>query len=264
MQRSGQLANGDLHKDMSNCKRGSSSTLLDPESSTLRARLQTPHPIDQGTTTQTDGLDAKAYRRFRDCLGLGSKSANAAREDLVVSDTSLKAAFAEEGLRFYTSVASEIAQAQDELNSKIESLGAATAPLAKTCAALYSNISYPLSATRCYANNVASDTISAHLASMHHKLDAAQQQLRSYQAQWEQCRAEEERVCAELMKMEMADASCASDKEHCGWKDQVQLFGDEVAIIQKRFEEELNDVEADYKELMQAETMRVMQSMMAS
>ncbi|PHH92691.1 hypothetical protein CDD83_5928 [Cordyceps sp. RAO-2017] len=253
----------------------SSSTLLDPaSSSTLRARLRSQDPVLEASlnSPEADGAGADVYQRFRACFSLDPSSSAASQVkgkgkrlgDKGTPLSQLRDTFAEEGLRFYASVTQGIMQARNAVNSRISDLGGESAAVLSRAEALYSNIAYPLSATLCHAENVASATIATHLSALDAKLSAAQEELDALQSEWEACLHDEQQAWAELRKME-AEMELAARASGGGVvARELARFRDEAESILQAHEEMLDDVDAEFKESMRGETMRMMQRMMAN
>ncbi|PFH61124.1 hypothetical protein XA68_18131 [Ophiocordyceps unilateralis] len=172
--------------------------------------------------------------------------------------------FAEAGLRFYTAVAEEIVQARRDMDSQIAKLSEESAAVLSRADALYSNVTYPLSATLCHVDNGPSATIAAHLSALRANLSAAQGELEGLQNEWESCIKEERQTLMELKAMDAKRANLVQNGQNDGVKCAVDGFRDEAKAVLEASEEELDEIDAEFKELMQGETMKMMQSMMAS
>ncbi|POR39522.1 Uncharacterized protein TPAR_00310 [Tolypocladium paradoxum] len=246
----------------------SSSTLVDPiPSSSLRARLrsQEPAPKVQSTSPTSWGPGEEMYQRFRACF-VDSSSANlqckgtksVESEDDALAQ--LRGAFTEAGLEFYTSVAGELMQAHGAIESQIADLASKSSAVLSLADALYSNIAYPLSATLCHADNLPSATIATHLSTLREQLSAAQDELQGLQQEWETCLREEQQAWKEL-------SSDGAEKRHYlrngenTVEDEIERFKAEAQSILKENEEALDDIDAEFRELVHGEVMKVAQNM---
>lgn len=252
---------------------GSSSTLLDPAcSSTLRSRLRSQDPGPRPLAALESDSGVEVFRRFRACFSLdpvpaavpqvkGAKSPAMAETGVMAQ---LGDTFAEAGMRFYTAVAEELVSARRDMDSQIETLSRESADVLARADTLYLNVTYPLSATICHFDKTPSATIATHLSEIRAKLNAAQGELEAFQLEWESCVKDEKQAWAELMDMDAKRAKAAQNGGSDGVMCAVDGFKEEAESIIEAHEEELDEIDAEFKELMQNETMKMMQSMMAN
>ncbi|PNY29542.1 Uncharacterized protein TCAP_00545 [Tolypocladium capitatum] len=246
----------------------SSSTLVDPApSSNLRARLrsQEPAPKVQSTSPNPWGPGEELYQRFRACF-VESSSANLQSKGARSLDgeddalAQLRGAFAEAGLEFYTSVAEEIMQAHGAIESKITDLSDESSAALTQADALYSNVAYPLSVTLCHADNHPSATIATHLATLRDQLSAAQDELRGLQQEWEACLREEQLAWKELSSESVEKRHNLRNGENTMERD-IDRFKAEAGSILQENEEALDEIDAEFRELVRVEVMKVAQNM---
>ncbi|PHH75942.1 hypothetical protein CDD80_1938 [Ophiocordyceps camponoti-rufipedis] len=252
---------------------GSSSTLLDPAcSSTLRSRLRSQDPGPRPLAVLESDYGAEVFRRFRACFSMdpvptavpqtkGAKSPATAETGVMAQ---LGETFAEAGLHFYTAVAEEIVSARRDMDSQIETLSRESTDLLSRADTLYSNVAYPLSATLCHFDKTPSATIATHLSEIRAKLTTAQGELEALQREWESCVEDERQTWTELMDMDAKKAKAAQNGGSDGVMCAVDGFKEEAEAIIEAHEEELDEIDTEFRELMQTETMKMMQSMMAS
>lgn len=154
-------------------------------------------------------------------------------------------AFTDARLRLYTSVAQEIVQAHGNIDASIEALSAESSAAVSRADALYANISYPLSATLCHAENLPSVTIAAHLSSLGGRLSAAQLELQRLQSEWEAC-LKEEQLWAELGGPGAdGDPSHSSDADVV--EQELKRFKDEVEEVLEEHEGQLDAIDAKFR-----------------
>ncbi|RDA92114.1 hypothetical protein CP533_6066 [Ophiocordyceps camponoti-saundersi (nom. inval.)] len=251
----------------------SSSTLIDPAcSSTLRARLRSQEPTSQPFATLQSDSGAEVFGRFRACFSLepvfsSFPQAKDTKNPLTIEAgamAQLGDTFAEAGLRFYTAIAEDIVQARRDMDSEIMKLTEESTALLSRADALYSNITYPLCVTLCHIDSGPSATIAAHLSALIAKLSAAQGELEGFQREWNSCVSEEQQTWTELKALETMTLSRVPNVENDAVKAAVERFKKEAEAVIEAKEVELEEIDAELKELMQGETLRMMQSMMAN
>ncbi|KAM4057390.1 hypothetical protein HRG_010866 [Hirsutella rhossiliensis] len=177
----------------------SSSTLLDPaSSSTLRARLRSPHlvaRVDQ-SSPPTCRPDPDVYQRFRACFALDSMPS--------------------------------VVQQSNNAKSHPDVDGGALAQLRVVCI-----------------------------------LSKAQEQLGGLQKEWDSCLAEQHQAWTELRKIEDE----ASQLDESGLDDaltrEIKLLSEALDELVQSNEELLDEIDAEFRGLIQGETMTMMQSIMA-
>lgn len=140
---------------------------------------------------------------------------------------------------------------------RINSFGSQSSSVLKDCKALYDNITYPLSATLCHSENYRRASIAAHLDTLQSQLAAAEGELDALNGEWVACVQEEQRIYNELgSERASRTGSPAGGSEVPGLTNQI----DEIVADTKKA---LDQIEQEYRENMQTETMKIMQSILA-
>ncbi|KAL5092879.1 hypothetical protein Trisim1_000611 [Trichoderma cf. simile WF8] len=175
----------------------------------------------------------------------------------------LREAFAQEGVELYTSVASKLAEAQQEIASQISDFATMSSSMAADMDELYANLSYPLSTTLCHSKNFPRATIEVHLANVKEDLRKAESELHELEGEWQENVKAEERLRQELLDME---GSSTQNREHT-YNDEDHLkktdFRKEIEQIVAEATQALEEIDEGYKEGIQALTMKMMQAMRA-
>ena len=104
---------------------------------------------------------------------------------------------------------------------------------------LYSNVTAPLSKTRCHGDKVPSATVEAHLSNLLSGLKDAQKQLEDLQKQWEETFVEECDAWREYYELQRKWQLEDLDLE----RDISQLKSD-IRAINREYEEKMDEVEA--------------------
>ncbi|RDA87760.1 hypothetical protein CP532_2439 [Ophiocordyceps camponoti-leonardi (nom. inval.)] len=259
-------------KDLNGNEACSSSTLLDQAcSSTLRARLRSPEPTSRPFVALPSDSGAEVFRRFRACFSLEPVSSSLPLAKDTKNPVAIEAGtmaqlgdtFAEAGLRFYTAIAEDIVQARRDMDAEIAKLTLESTAVLSRADALYSNVTYPLCVTLCHVDNGPSATIAVHLSTFMARLSAAQGELQGFQKEWESCVLEEQEAWTELKAMDAMNLSSAPGAGNDAVKAAVEGFRTETEAVIEANEAELEEIDAELRELMQGETLKVMQSMMA-
>lgn len=111
----------------------------------------------------------------------------------------------------YTSVASKLAEAQQEIASQISDFATMSSSMVADMDELYANLSYPLSTTLCHSKNFPRATIEVHLANVKEDLRKAESELQELDREWQDNVQLEQRLRQELLDME---GDPAQTREH--------------------------------------------------
>ncbi|PKK53649.1 hypothetical protein CI102_960 [Trichoderma harzianum] len=175
----------------------------------------------------------------------------------------LREAFAQEGVELYTSVASKLAEAQQEMASQISDFATMSSSIAADMDELYANLSYPLSTTLCHSKNFPRATIEVHLANVKEDLRTAESELQGLEREWQDNVQLEQKLRQELLDME---GNAAQNREHA-YNDEDYLkktgFRQEIEQIVSEAAQALEEIDEGYREGIQALTMKMMQAMRA-
>lgn len=134
-------------------------------------------------------------------------------------------------------------QAHAAIESQITDLCDASSAALSQADTLYSNITYPLSATLCHADNLPCATIATHLATLRDQLSAAQDELQGLQQEWETCLRDEQQAWKELN-------SDGAEKRHYlrngenTTEDEIERFKAEAQSILEENEAALDEIDA--------------------
>ncbi|PNP57530.1 hypothetical protein THARTR1_02528 [Trichoderma harzianum] len=175
----------------------------------------------------------------------------------------LREAFAQEGVELYTSVASKLVEAQQEIASQISDFATLSSSMAADMDELYTNLSYPLSTTLCQSKNFPRATIEVHLANVKEDLTKAESELQGLEHEWQDNVQSEQKLRQELLDMEGSPTQ-NRDHGHNGEDDfKMAGFKQEVEQLLSETAQELDEIEEGYREGIQALTMKMMQAMRA-
>ncbi|KAK5992112.1 hypothetical protein PT974_05510 [Cladobotryum mycophilum] len=240
---------------------------------TLRARLSSQGPPTSGPAAPSppspdDQLKLDdLYRHFRDHFvpansvagneDSGENNGGHGNANLMVQ---LGESFAQAGLKLHTSVVHQLSQSQVEIDANISTFSKFSSSILSDLDGLYSNIAYPLSATLCHSANFPRATIGAHLVSVQEKLKLAEGELRGLHEEWEEnLRSEYD------LRQELGTEVTEQGSNNTAWlySGQAEAFKQEVEQIVRDQIRALDDIEAHYKESVQAETMEMMQFILA-
>ncbi|KAL6828925.1 hypothetical protein J3E69DRAFT_224641 [Trichoderma sp. SZMC 28015] len=175
----------------------------------------------------------------------------------------LREAFAQEGVELYTSVASKLAEAQQEIASQISDFATMSSSMAADMDELYTNLSYPLSTTLCHSKNFPRATIAVHLANVKEDLTKAESELQGLEREWQDNVQLEQKLRQELLDME-GNSAQNNDYGHHGEDDLKKTgFKKEIENIVAEAAQALDEIDEGYREGIQALTMKMMQAMRA-
>ncbi|KAG6017586.1 hypothetical protein E4U41_004175 [Claviceps citrina] len=253
----------------------SSSTAAEKALSSLRARLRSedisplPEPTD-GNSDQPNHVYAKLRAIFSGTphgqadASINSESASLAGTPFSPAPQSpfsnlpfifpLSAEiFALYGQEIYNLSLKAVQSAHEATSAKISAFHAQAASTSAHTRHLYNNISYPLSATLCQSETFPSASLGRHLRTLSKKLSAAETELDRLDEEWKRCVAEEARILSERVDGE--DGGAAKKK-----------MGELVASIDdivRRRADEIDVLDEEFRDLLWAESNRMMQAMMA-
>ncbi|KOS23145.1 hypothetical protein ESCO_003409 [Escovopsis weberi] len=234
-------------------------------SSTLRARLSSQPPpshpklsSSSSSSLACQGQSRDLYQHFRACFvpvpaapaSTHTRAESSSDDSLIVA---LGESIARDGFKLHSAVVEHLSQAQAQILANIAAFSRASSSALADLDAMYANIACPLAATLCHSAHFPRATLGAHLASMRDRLAAAQGELAALRAEWDDNVRLEERIRREL-------AVGAPAQQDAGQMEAFKLEAESIAREQTRA---LDDIEAHYKELMQAKTMEMMQFMLA-
>lgn len=143
----------------------------------------------------------------------------------------------------YTSVASKLAEAQQEIASQISDFATMSSSMAADMDELYANLSYPLSTTLCHSKNFPRATIEVHLANVKEDLGTAESELQGLEREWQENVQSEQKLRQELFDME---GTLAQSREH-SYKDEDDLkksgFRQEIEQIVAEAAQALDEID---------------------
>ncbi|KAK2612241.1 hypothetical protein QQS21_001667 [Conoideocrella luteorostrata] len=230
----------------------SSSTAADKATSTLRARLRSEevpslpsvHTASQAKSPKHSGDMYKQLRAHFATMPRHQHESN--------PTNNLAESFALQGQDIYDSSLHDLQLAHEATSSKIAAFQAQAATTSTHTDNLYNNISYRLSATICHSENYPRANIGTHIHSLRKKLFVAEGQLNKLNEEWKSCIAEEVKLMAEREE----------ENDHAG-EDKLAEFWEEIDGIARRQTNQIEEIEEKYRDLLWAESNRMMQAMMA-
>ncbi|KAK0762697.1 hypothetical protein N5P37_005515 [Trichoderma harzianum] len=175
----------------------------------------------------------------------------------------LREAFAQEGVELYTSVASKLAEAQQEMASQISDFATMSSSIAADMDELYANLSYPLSTTLCHSKNFPRATIEVHLANVKEDLRTAESELQGLEREWQDNVQLEQKLRQELLDMEGNPAQTRERGHHSEDDLKKTGFRQEIEQIVAEAAQALEEIDERYREGIQALTVKMMQAMRA-
>ncbi|KHN94846.1 uncharacterized protein MAM_07265 [Metarhizium album ARSEF 1941] len=178
----------------------SSSTAAEKPVSALRARLCSEDPFHlahaSASSSEPHRRHSDIYKQLRAAFSSvsGPRPAPAPHHSpdggrFIMNN--LAETFARCGEETYKSVACNLEAVHRSLSGQIDAFHAESAATLSDAAALYENISYPLSMTVCHSGRFPRGTIEQHLSALRDKMAAAEEELASLDAEWTACVAEE-------------------------------------------------------------------------
>ncbi|KAL7949317.1 hypothetical protein V8C42DRAFT_341291 [Trichoderma barbatum] len=250
---------------------GQFSSSEDLSSSTLLAHMSTPGFF---STSKAPFLSSSSREEqhhphdilFRACLA--NISNNSARhrvqEDKPAGGdalTQLREAFAQDGVKLYTSAVDKLAEAQQVIASQISDFVTLSTSVASEIDELYANLSYPLSTTLCHSNNFPRATIEGHLANVKAELREAESELRDLECEWQESIRSEENLRRELRSMEKSHGQNGELGHHDEDYAKMAGFKQEAERIVAESTQELDEIDQEYKKEVMAMTMKTMRAM---
>lgn len=244
----------------------------DLSSSTLFAHISSPDLFSASKAPFSSSSSREEQLRpndlFRACFanfGNDAPKSKSHEEKAAKGDAleQLREAFAQEGVELYTSVASKLAEAQQEIASQISEFATMSSSMAADMDELYANLSYPLSTTLCHSKNFPRATIEVHLANVKEDLRTAESELQGLEREWQDNIQLEQKLRQELLDMEGNPAQTREHGHH-GEDDLKKAgFRQEIEQIVAEAAQALEEIDEGYKEGIQALTMKMMQAMRA-
>ncbi|KAG6000190.1 hypothetical protein E4U21_005750 [Claviceps maximensis] len=167
--------------------------------------------------------------------------------------------FALYGQETYNLSLKTVRAAHESISGKITAFHAQAASTSAHAANLYNNISYPLSATLCQAQTFPSASLGRHIRTLHRRLSAAETELGRLNEEWKRCAGQEARILSDKANAAVGEDSGASAAEKKKMDELVARIDD---IVQRR-SREIDELNEEYRDLLWAESNRMMQAMMA-
>ncbi|KAL6860838.1 hypothetical protein J3F83DRAFT_302614 [Trichoderma novae-zelandiae] len=251
---------------------GKSSSSDDLSPSTLLARLSSPGIFSASkapflSSSAREEQQLRPNDLYRVCFATFSNDVNkskAQEQRAPEADLSeqLKEAFAQEGVDLYTSVVEKLAGAQQEMTSEISDFANLASSMATDLEELYFNLLYPLSTTLCHSKNFPQATIEAHLAKVKEELKKAEIELHDLHSEWEENARFQQKLRQELLSMErdpIAKGAAGHFDEHYS---KMASFKHQVERVVADSNQAIDDIEDNYKEEAQAQSMKIFQAIL--
>ncbi|KAG5977245.1 hypothetical protein E4U55_006960 [Claviceps digitariae] len=232
----------------------SSSTAAEKAFSSLRARLRSEDfPSSQTPANPTIGAENHVYAKLQ---AVFSRNLPGQTESSINPKvTNLAEIFALYGQEIYNLSLKTVEAAHEAVSSKISAFHNQAASTSAHTTQLYNNISYPLSATLCQSATFPSASLGRHIRTLHKRLSAAETELARLNEEWKRCVGEEARI--------LSDRAGAADREDSGAAK--KKMGELVAMIDdivRKRAEEIDELNEEYRDLLWAESNRMMKAMM--
>lgn len=160
--------------------------------------------------------------------------------------------FARYGQDVYNTAVEAVQSAHKATSSEIAGFQARVSSTLGRAHALYDNIVYPLSATVCHSESLPRASIAKHIRTLQKRLSAAEDELEKLNEEWKACIAEEVRILTCKRNDGDDQAECLKEK-----------YLREVDDIVAKKTSEINELDREYRDLLWAESKKMMQAMMA-
>ncbi|QUC23408.1 uncharacterized protein UV8b_07649 [Ustilaginoidea virens] len=160
--------------------------------------------------------------------------------------------FARYGQDVYNTAVEAVQSAHKATSSEIAGFQARVSSTLGRAHALYDNIVYPLSATVCHSESLPRASIAKHIRTLQKRLSAAEDELEKLNEEWKACIAEEVRILTCKRNDGDDQAECLKEK-----------YMREVDDIVAKKTSEINELDREYRDLLWAESKKMMQAMMA-
>ncbi|KAG6013979.1 hypothetical protein E4U43_007026 [Claviceps pusilla] len=237
-------------------REASSSTAAEKALSGLRARLRSEDcgPFQEPANPPV-GPENHVYAKLQaifsqNLSGQADSSTNLKFQDLAEL-------FALYGQEIYNLSLKAVQAAHEAISDNISAFHAQAASTSAHTALLYNNISYPLSATLCQSETFPSASLARHVRTLHKRLSVAEAELARLNDEWKRCAAEEAQILSDR-------AGASAEKEDGGaTKKKMEELVARIDDIVQRRTGEIEELNEEYRDLLWAESNRMMQAMMA-
>ncbi|KAH7325707.1 hypothetical protein B0I35DRAFT_474452 [Stachybotrys elegans] len=216
----------------------------DPSSSSFRARLlgsddtlalqQTPPPAPDPQENHVS-RQLRSWLTLEDEHSVGYGKSDSVEEAPLISQ--LREMLIETGLEIHSAAIDALVKNHGEIEAKIDDFARQYTPVIDETEALYSNIVYPLSATLCHSDTKPRATIATHLSN-------------------EACFKEREHVLRQLQSGGSVNEQGENEKA----RSELEALQKQAQALKRDKMRKLDQIEAEFKQQWQAETVKMMQT----
>ncbi|KAK0387499.1 hypothetical protein NLU13_5811 [Sarocladium strictum] len=153
----------------------------------------------------------------------------------------------------------ELRQTRDDIDTAIEDSSKATSSVLSRTQALYSNIEHPLSATLCHSSSLPRATISAHCETLCKEIASRIECVDQLKQEWTKCCQNEEKLWEEFEDFMLPQDKKNSDGGELSTA--LAALECEVRNIVETTEEEIDGIEAEFRDAIKAETFKMVSLM---
>ncbi|KAK7419854.1 hypothetical protein QQZ08_010688 [Neonectria magnoliae] len=160
-------------------------------------------------------------------------------------------------MNLHASATAQLVETHSKIQSRISRFVSESSGTLAQNEALYSNIAYPLSATLCHSDKFPRASILDHLANLKQEILSAKEQVQRLGAEWDACAQAEQDAWKQLTE-ETSRGAIKADGDDT---KMIKKFKSDAEKIVKEKCQLLEDIEKEFKTKIQAETLRLMQTM---